>query len=118
MIVTTYCTAQSLILQLISSDELLVLLWVSVIEVTVGAGGGPIRVALLITTHTHSGVNIPLATINSASLPSTPSPLPSQVIVTLVVTLVSEDTLTVAVELNTVSISTGHYRVQLNNKRS
>ena len=39
MIVTTYCTAQSLILQLISSDELLVLLWV--IEVTVGAGGGP-----------------------------------------------------------------------------
>ena len=39
MIVTTYCTAQSLILQLISSDELLVLLWVSVIEVTVGAGG-------------------------------------------------------------------------------
>ena len=42
MIVTTYCTAQSLILQLISSDELLVLLWVSVIEVTVGAGGGPI----------------------------------------------------------------------------
>ena len=38
---TTYCTAQSLILQLISSDELLVLLWVSVIEVTVGAGGGP-----------------------------------------------------------------------------
>ena len=41
MIVTTYCTAQSLILQLISSDELLVLLWVSVIEVTVGAGGGP-----------------------------------------------------------------------------
>ena len=40
MIVTTYCTAQSLILQLISSDELLVLLWVSVIEVTVG--GGPI----------------------------------------------------------------------------
>ena len=47
MIVTTYCTAQSLILQLISSDELLVLLWVSVIEVTV-AGGGPIRFALLI----------------------------------------------------------------------
>ena len=44
MIVTTYCTAQSLILQLISSDELLVLLWVSVIEVTVGAGGGPIMV--------------------------------------------------------------------------
>ena len=44
MIVTTYCTAQSLILQLISSDELLVLLWViSVIEVTVGAGGGPIN---------------------------------------------------------------------------
>ena len=42
MIVATYCTAQSLILQLISSDELLVLLWVSVIEVTVGAGGGPI----------------------------------------------------------------------------
>ena len=42
MIVTTYCTAQSLILQLISSGELLVLLWVSVIEVTVGAGGGPI----------------------------------------------------------------------------
>ena len=42
MIVTTYCTAQSLILQLISSDKLLVLLWVSVIEVTVGAGGGPI----------------------------------------------------------------------------
>ena len=42
MKVTTYCTAQSLILQLISSDELLVLLWVSVIEVTVGAGGGPI----------------------------------------------------------------------------
>ena len=39
MIVTTYCTAQSLLLQLISSDELLVLLWVSVIEVTVGAGG-------------------------------------------------------------------------------
>ena len=38
MIVTTYCTAQSLILQLISSDELLVLLWVSVIVVTVGAG--------------------------------------------------------------------------------
>ena len=40
MIVTTYCTAhvQSLILQLISSDELI---WVSVIEVTVGAGGGP-----------------------------------------------------------------------------
>ena len=99
MIVTTYCTAQSLILQLISSDELLVLLWVSVIEVTVGAGGGPIRVALLITTHIHSGVNIPLATINSVSLPSTPSPLPSQVIVTFMVTLVSEDTLTVAVEL-------------------
>ena len=44
MKVTTYCTAQSLILQLISSDELLVLLWViSVIEVTVGAGGGPIN---------------------------------------------------------------------------
>ena len=42
MIVTTYCTAQSLILQLISSDELLVLLWVSVIEVTVGAGEVPI----------------------------------------------------------------------------
>ena len=41
MIVTTYCTAQSLILQLISSDEPLALLWVSVIEVTVGAGGGP-----------------------------------------------------------------------------
>ena len=40
MIVTTYCTAQSLILQLISSDELLVLLCVK--EVTVGAGGGPI----------------------------------------------------------------------------
>ena len=37
MIVTTYCTAQSLILQLISSDELLSLL--SEIEVT--AGGGP-----------------------------------------------------------------------------
>ena len=42
MIVTTYCTAQSLILQLISSDELLVLLWVSVIEVTLEAEGGPI----------------------------------------------------------------------------
>ena len=41
MIVTTYCTAQSLILQLISSDELLVLLWVSVIEVTLEAEGGP-----------------------------------------------------------------------------
>ena len=41
MIMTTYCTAQSLILQLSSSDELSVLLWVSVIEVTVGAGGGP-----------------------------------------------------------------------------
>ena len=38
MIVTTYCTAQSLILQLISIDELLVLL--CVIEVTVGAGRG------------------------------------------------------------------------------
>ena len=41
MIVTTYCTAQSLILQLISSDELLVLLWVSVIEVTLEVEGGP-----------------------------------------------------------------------------
>ena len=40
MKVTTYCTAQSLILQLISSDELLN--WASVIEVTVGAEGGPI----------------------------------------------------------------------------
>ena len=40
MIVTTYCTAQSLILQLISSDELLVLL--CVIEVTTGGEGGPI----------------------------------------------------------------------------
>ena len=39
MIVTTYCTAQSLILQLISSDELLVLLWVSVIEVTLEVEG-------------------------------------------------------------------------------
>ena len=41
MIVTTYCTAQSLILQLImiNSDELLVLLWVSVIEVTLGTVG-------------------------------------------------------------------------------
>ena len=49
--------------------------------------------------HSHSGVNLPLATINSASLPSTPSPLPSQVIVTFMVTILSEDTLTVAVEL-------------------
>ena len=38
---TTYCTAQSLILQLISSaDELLVLLCVVMIECIVGAGGG------------------------------------------------------------------------------
>ena len=36
MIVTTYCTAQSLILQLINRDELLV-----VIKFTVGASGGP-----------------------------------------------------------------------------
>ena len=43
MIVTTYCTAQSLILQLISSDELLVLLWVAnrVIRFTAGASGTP-----------------------------------------------------------------------------
>ena len=47
MIVTTYCTAQSLILQLISSDELLVLLWVSVIEVTVGAGGEPVMILII-----------------------------------------------------------------------
>ena len=40
MIVTTYCTAQSLILQLISSDELLVLL--RVIAVIMGGKGGPI----------------------------------------------------------------------------
>ena len=46
MIVTTYCTAQSLILQLISSDELLVLL--CVIEVTFGAGGGPKCITLLL----------------------------------------------------------------------
>ena len=39
MTVTTYCTAQSLMDQLISSDELLVLLWASVIEVTVGVEG-------------------------------------------------------------------------------
>ena len=39
MIVTTYCTAQSLILQLISSDELL-----CVDTVTLqGAEGGPIQ---------------------------------------------------------------------------
>ena len=44
MIVTTYCTAQSLILQLISSDELLILL--CVIEVT--AGGGPTIVIKII----------------------------------------------------------------------
>ena len=36
MIVTTYCTAQSLILQLISSDELVS---DGVIKVTFGAGG-------------------------------------------------------------------------------
>ena len=46
MIVTTYCTAQSLTLQLISSDELLVLL--CVIEVTLGAGGGSTRVIKII----------------------------------------------------------------------
>ena len=39
MIVTTYCTAQSLILQLISSDELLC---ISILQVTLGAGGGSI----------------------------------------------------------------------------
>ena len=39
MIVTTYCTAQSLILQLISSDELLQLVLLCVITVTTG---GPI----------------------------------------------------------------------------
>ena len=47
MIVTTYCTAQSLILQLISSDELLVLLWVTMIEVTVGAGGAVVNTLTL-----------------------------------------------------------------------
>ena len=41
MIVTTYCTAHWLILHLISSDELLVLL--CVIEITLGAGSGPIN---------------------------------------------------------------------------
>ena len=39
MIVITYCTAQSLILQLISSDELL--LCDGVIKFTVGAAGNP-----------------------------------------------------------------------------
>ena len=46
MIVTTYCTAQSLILQLISSDELMVLL--CMIEVTVGAGGSTIAIKIII----------------------------------------------------------------------
>ena len=55
---TTYCTAQSLILQLISSDELLVLLWVSVIEVTVGAGGGPACTLYISLSTTYSVVRV------------------------------------------------------------
>ena len=43
MIVTTYCTVQSLILQLISTDELLLLLCVGVIEVTLKGEGGPTK---------------------------------------------------------------------------
>ena len=57
MIVTTYCTAQSLILQLISSDELLILL--CVIEVTVGAGGGSARVIKLIILLEFFGIRTP-----------------------------------------------------------
>ena len=64
--------------------------------------------------HIYSGVNIPLATINSASLPSIPSPLPSQVIVTFTVTLLSEDTLTVAVELKVILFPSALVTIEFN----
>ena len=56
MIVTSYSTAQSLILQLISSVVVCILMCVRMIEITLGAEGGPTVIILTLSIHVNSNL--------------------------------------------------------------